>query len=204
VIFERPVLLENKDKAAQEAYCALSKVRYFFFKSQRMADTLTYLKSTLLESENRIYATDEIRIVTELLILQLVQRISNPDKSSRKMSSAEIQRVYLIDEFFNKNFHHKDGDVMLDKKLGVSIRQLNRVLKNLYGCNFREKLKEIRLEIALDLLTTSKSISEISDIIGYSCPANFSTFIKNTTGRTPSELRLKRFARNEKSEDTLV
>lgn len=42
------------------------------------------------------------------------------------------------------------------------------------------------------LLTTEKSVAEISEMVGYSSPANFSTFIKNVTGKTPSAIRRER------------
>ena len=39
---------------------------------------------------------------------------------------------------------------------------------------------------------TEKSVAEISEMVGYSSPANFSTFIKNVTGKTPSAIRRER------------
>ena len=136
-----------------------------------------------------MFGTDEIRVLTELLILRLIQHKSAAKDSVEDGGNAHEQRAYIIDEFFNHNFHLNDGDTALAQILGVSVRQLNRILKSLYGCNFREKLKEIRLEVATDLLAAGRSIAEISEITGYSCPANFSTFIKNATGKTPSQLR---------------
>ena len=74
--------------------------------------------------------------------------------------------------------------------LHVSPRQLHRIIKKSYGKSYREKLSEIRVEIATSFLSGSdKSIAEISELLGYSTPANFSTFIKNATGKTPSEIR---------------
>ena len=42
------------------------------------------------------------------------------------------------------------------------------------------------------LLTTEKSVAEISEMVGYSRPAKFSTFMKNVTGNTPSAIRRER------------
>ena len=51
-------------------------------------------------------------------------------------------------------------------------------------------LQEARLARGLDLLTsTNKTIAEIANLIGYSNPASFITFIKNQTGTTPLQLR---------------
>ncbi len=190
IIFEVPAPPEPKDQSAAEVYLTLGKVRNFVCNADRMADTFKDLLDLLDDFDNRFYAIDELRIVTEHLILQLVQKISrNVRKSAPKTTLTNIRQVYLIDEFFNGNFNRNDGNELLAKKLCVSIRQLNRILQSLYGHNFREKLLEIRLEVAMDLLTSDKSISEIAEITGYSCSANFSTFIKNATGKTPSEIR---------------
>ena len=77
--------------------------------------------------------------------------------------------------------------------LCISPRQLDRILRKSYGMSYREKLTEIRIEVSMDLLlTTEKSVAEISEMVGYSSPANFSTFIKNVTGKTPSAIRRER------------
>lgn len=191
IIFERTSPPEAGNESAAIVYRALDKLQYFFCNADRMADTMNYIRNALIDYESRFCGMDELRIIMELLLLQLIQQVyRDPDKPVSHTSLVEIQRGYLIDEFFNNNFNCNDGDVLLAKKLSVSIRQLNRILHNLYGQNFREKMLEIRLEIALDLLASNRSIAEISEITGYSCPANFSTFIKNATGKTPSELRL--------------
>ena len=58
--------------------------------------------------------------------------------------------------------------------------------------NYRQKLCEIRMEIATNMLrNTDKTIAEIAEILGYSSSANFSTFIKNYSGKTPSQIRRK-------------
>ena len=100
---------------------------------------------------------------------------------------------YAIDVFFARHFNCNDASTLLAQTLNVSPRQLNRIIKKTYGINYREKLQEIRLEIATDFLsTTDKSISEIAELLGYSSPANFSSFVKNATGKTPSQIRKAR------------
>lgn len=179
-----PIGLEGKD-----IYLELRTMKYFSCRAGNLENTLLGIKSAFSQLDSNPYAEEEIRILTELLILRLIQRISVPDEKAKQINKESVERAYLIDEFFNQNFHRNDGDELLANTLGVSIRQLNRILKNLYGLNFRDKLKEIRLEVAIDLLAAGKSVTEISEITGYSCPANFSTFIKNTTGKTPSQLK---------------
>ena len=78
----------------------------------------------------------------------------------------------------------------LADELHISTRQLHRILQKLYGANYRDQLLQIRLKIATGFLTgTDKSIAEISEMMGYGSPANFATFIKKVTGKTPGQIR---------------
>lgn len=146
-----------------------------------------------IASLQRLAMTDreELKCLSALLLLKLHANLTqNIQKSERETGGTKEQRDYRIDEFFNQNFQRNDGNELLAKKLCVSTRQLDRILQRTYGMGYQRKLMEIRLEIATDLLrTTDKSISEISELLGYSSPSSFSAFIKRETDRSPSEIR---------------
>ena len=100
---------------------------------------------------------------------------------------------YIMDQFFNHNYHGNSNMEDLARELNMSVRQTGRVLQKTYGKGFREKMNECRLAVALDLLrNTAKPMAEISDILGYGEPANFSCFIKRRTGKTPAQIRKER------------
>ena len=97
---------------------------------------------------------------------------------------------FMIDNFLALNFMHNDAMPRIAEQLHVSTRQLHRIIKQHYGTNYRQKLSEIRLKIAMDMLcNTDMPIHKISEVLGYSSSANFSTFIKHYTQRTPSQIR---------------
>ncbi len=126
-----------------------------------------------------------------VLMLQLV-RVMEPQKAAERSSPADLDknRSILIDMFFNDNYYLPAGEEVLAQRLGVSRRQLDRILKKLYGKGYQEKVLEIRLEVACDLLQHSgKSIREISEGVGYSTPSNFTAFFKNAAGVTPTQYR---------------
>lgn len=117
---------------------------------------------------------------------------SSEEKYSEK-SDSTTARQHIIDSFFSHNYAAEDFSISLSEQLHVSPRQLNRIIKNIYGVNYREKLNELKLHNALDLLlNTKKSISEISDFLGYSSPSNFTSFFKKQTGMTPYKARKER------------
>lgn len=97
---------------------------------------------------------------------------------------------YIMDHFFNHNYQGSSDMQALAEKLNMSVRQTGRVLQQTYGKGFREKMNECRLAVAVDLLkNTDKPMAEISEILGYSDPANFSSFVKRQTGRSPARIR---------------
>ena len=97
---------------------------------------------------------------------------------------------YIMDQFFNHNYHGNSDMAALARELNMSVRQTGRVLQKTYGKGFREKMNECRLAVALDLLrNTAKSMAEISEILGYGEPTNFSSFVKHQTGKTPAQIR---------------
>ncbi len=97
---------------------------------------------------------------------------------------------YVINNFFAMHYMSNAAKEALSQELHISTRQLHRIMQKTYGINYRQHLTRIRLKIAVGFLTgTSKSIADISDLMGYSSPANFSTFIKRATGKTPGQIR---------------
>ena len=104
--------------------------------------------------------------------------------------SLHDRRSDVIDAYFSGEFCHRVSQDALAKRLGVSRRQLARIIQSIYGKSFREKLVEARLEIAVDfLVNTGWSVEEISSRLAYENIANFSAFFKRNTGLTPSQFR---------------
>lgn len=185
--------LRKYDPADESAALAeaLQSVDVFHCSARPMADLFVRLKEAALHCEVKIGGMAKLKAAAELIIIELAQRINTRNiESIAPTGSLDKRRIYLIDEFFHDHFHLNDGSMMLANRLGVTTRQLDRIIKSIYGKGFREKLLEMRLEVSKDLLfTTRKSIAEISELVGYASPANFSTFIKNMTGKTPTKIR---------------
>ena len=182
---------DSMDQESLELVRAIQSVKTLKFRQENMAHTLRTIKETAMKGDRQIGGKAKLQTLMELFLIDLAEHMDTRETlSDSRISSLDKQRGFLIDEFFHGNFHISDGDRKLADILCVSSRQLDRVLKRLYGKGFREKLLEVRLEVAKDLLcTTDKSIMEISELTGYGSPANFGTFIKKMTGRTPAAIR---------------
>lgn len=133
-----------------------------------------------------------IRSLLSQIMIELVRCVST-SAAERAQTGSDLSdvRTFHIDDFFNNRFYCAEGEDTLAAELGISRRQLNRTVQRIYGKSFREKLQEVRLEAARELLLGGMHISEIAERLGYSSSSNFSVFFKRAAGITPSEYRRK-------------
>ena len=158
-----------------------------------LMDSLQDICALVQRYPNTFWDTERLKAAMMLLILRIFEILDAPITVHHSTPQIPSQSPFVIDDFFNLHFDLNNGNQILADQLHISTRQLDRLLQRYYNMSYREKLLDIRLTNALDfLLTTDKSIAEISELVGYSTPANFSVFIKKATGKTPSEIRNSR------------
>lgn len=76
---------------------------------------------------------------------------------------------------------------LLSLRMHMSSRTLHRRLQAL-GINFNQLLKDIRIEMALEYLDEGKlSLTNISELLGYTEQSAFSRAFKHWTGKTPKQ-----------------
>jgi len=143
------------------------------------------------KKESSEFYTQEIRrLLHELLLALMLSSMEKTCGHAKSTHQSYYQREVIIDDFFHNYFYLPAGEPYLAQRLGVSCRQLDRILKKSYGKSFREKQMESRMEIACDLLCSgSKTVQEISECMGYSTPSNFVVAFKRFVGMTPTEYR---------------
>lgn len=76
--------------------------------------------------------------------------------------------------------------------IGLSTRQLNRIIRQEYGCTYHERLSYMRICSAMQLLAkTDFTVGEIAQWVGYSSLCGFYTAFKTQCGCLPTEYRKK-------------
>lgn len=109
-----------------------------------------------------------------------------------KTSLTITDDVPEIDHFFSNLSAEACTRKNLAKILHCSERQVNRILLQNYGMNFRQKKQQSRIEHAKFLLrSTDKKIAEICTLVGYSDVAAFHKIFKTSCGMTPQEFRFQ-------------
>lgn len=130
------------------------------------------------------------RAFCSLLLLELFEHLDTHGGSHIPSAEALPSRPFQIDEWLSMWYNKNASADALARKLNISPRQLNRIMKQTYGLSFRDKIAQLRTEVAVTLLTTTdRSIASIAEELGYDSPSNFTVFIKKATGRTPSQIR---------------
>lgn len=100
--------------------------------------------------------------------------------------------IPVIESFFVENMASYGIMQQLADRLHISKRQLCRLIPELYGMTFREKLLDTRMDYAAWLLrTTQKSTAEICKQVGYSSEPTFYTKFKQHHGISPARYRRK-------------
>lgn len=99
------------------------------------------------------------------------------------------QRLSLVVDEVHRNASKPLALPKLAKLAGVSISQLERDFRRLFGLSLRDYHARIRVERAASLLAGKKSIAAIAQACGYADHSAFTRRFRQAVGQTPSEFR---------------
>lgn len=102
------------------------------------------------------------------------------------------KRAKIANDVMNYIYKYIDTNINIDelsRELNISKFHLHRVFKEEFGKNIYESIKSIRLEKAANLLITNKfsTITDISNMTGYSSQTSFLRAFKQRFSMTPKE-----------------
>lgn len=132
--------------------------------------------------------------VKSLFEQMVVAIVRNYEKSTVVMKhipqkSLDDQRLYIIEESFLNDYSYITAS-LLAERLGVSVRQMSRILQDDYHMTFKEKKLEARMCATLNLLeSSSKDIEAIALEIGFSSLEHFSRSFKKYYGFSATQYR---------------
>ncbi|HEY8362846.1 MAG TPA: helix-turn-helix domain-containing protein [Tissierellaceae bacterium] len=108
------------------------------------------------------------------------------NKKSQNNNLKKQIEDYILDNYTNKGL----SLVEMADRLGYSSSYLSRFINQEFGIGFGELLNKVRIEHAKRLLASElRSVSEISDIVGYTSVNSFIRAFKREEGITPSQYR---------------
>ena len=105
-------------------------------------------------------------------------------------ATEESLRPLVIDEFLYFNAARSITEEDLARELGLSSRQVSRVLSDVFGRSFRQLLIEYRLKRAAELLSSSAdAVEEVAQKVGYSSVSGFYSAFTARYGVSPAKYR---------------
>ncbi|MGM0395619.1 MAG: helix-turn-helix domain-containing protein [Bacillota bacterium] len=112
------------------------------------------------------------------------------DEESLKEDEIQLGRYHRIMKYLSNNYMNKVSLQDIAKQEFLSSQYLSYKIKEVFGHGFNEYLNQIRVEESTKLLLdTDKSISEISEEVGFSHPRYFNKHFKIHYNCTPVQYR---------------
>lgn len=140
-------------------------------------------RQALNEEETLFYTDPSSRKLHEIFVKPEEEL---PPPRSQDMIFAEQLNEAILKNMSNPNLKMDD----LGEKMGLSRVQLYRKVKAITGQTPVELLRQMRLQRAYALLTsTTKTVGEIAYEVGFGTPGYFSTCFKKQFGKYPTDLR---------------
>lgn len=133
-----------------------------------------------------------------LLVLTLLREKQAGQELHLQMDSGDEARASRIDSYMADHMCRTPNAGELAALLHITPRQLERVMRRLYGMTFSRRLRLIRLSNARHLLlTTDLTMEQIALRCGFSGVAVFSAAFRAEVGDTPSRWRRSQKNREE-------
>lgn len=140
----------------------------------------------------QIGSDSSIQSLFTLLLVTILRELTALPQAPVAEKAIPIRRDELIDNFFACNYGQEISARDLAAYIGVTTRQLARIMQQRYGCTFRQRLLEIRLYHARKRLAeTDDTVLQIAAACGFSSQSAFATAFRKHVGYTPSEYRRK-------------
>ena len=163
-----------------------------FWFGQDTQDVHGLMKQLFYELENRYTGyMAQVEALLTLLIVRTARNYEIKQKAKRHFGPSNLgdSKFIILEEYFLYEYQNLSLED-LSRRLGLGIRQTERLLKEYYGKTFLQKKTESKMAAAAILLSDGKrSISSIAGELGYSSPEHFSAAFKRCYQMTAREYR---------------
>lgn len=140
------------------------------------------------EYKNRpIRYLETMRCYLILILIDIMRQLQQPVPVE-----TENEMVRYIADYVQKNFMEKLSLKEITKKYNYSLTHVSQTFHKETGMTFQEYIQSVRIRESCRLLiNTSKKISDIAALAGYTNVKFFNEVFKRQTGMTPRQFRKK-------------
>ena len=182
--------------------CVINLASMLDMTSPAISHHLKILKaSNLIESRREgkevYYKTVDTEQAQMLHIaIERTMEISCPEISDEEINSENnqlsehIKTIHKVHSYLIENLEKRITIENLSRQFLINPTTLKDTFKEVFGCSIAAHIKNHRLEKAAQLLTTtSKSVSEISALVGYASQSKFSAAFYKQYNTSPLKYR---------------
>ena len=124
------------------------------------------------------------------LLLIIARHASELQDNSISDLRSNHKTVSEVAAYINNNFSQEITLASISEKFFISPCYFSRVFSRATGISFKEYLNGVRIKEAQQMLVnTNKTITNISEAVGYKTASHFGRNFTSIVGMTPSEYR---------------
>lgn len=182
----------SKKESAASFMQLFEKTKFWF--GQDTQDLHPLMQQVFFEMENKYtgYMT-QVQTLLQQLVVRLIRNYENRIKSKVQFKPSNLtdSRYFTIEKCFL--FEYRDITLeSLSKRIGLSLRQTERLLKQYYNKTFLQKCTEAKMSAASVLLAEKeRRITDIAFNLGYSSVEHLSNAFKRHYHESPRAYRKK-------------
>ncbi|KIC64146.1 helix-turn-helix domain-containing protein [Chryseobacterium taiwanense] len=152
--------------------------------------SVNFLKYILDSETEMTYKKEIVEHLFSVFCYQMAGIISKEDNSSMNQMSRQEEIVFVFLNDVAENHHTERTVEFYAERQSITTRHLSSVIKSITGKSASQIIALIIVNEAKVLLNSStKPVSEISSILGFSDQYSFSHFFKKHLGESPSQYR---------------
>ncbi len=159
-----------------------------FFISDNASDSIKLFDEIFNELKSKqVGYFEKVKMLISNIIINCTRLYNNnyPSEYEAPLKTLDTKRRLIIEAYFMKYFLNLTPED-LASKVGVSTRQLDRILKNYFSMGFKEKLAYCRLEASKSyMIDKSTNLEAISEKVGFTDYSYFSKLFKHYYGIAP-------------------
>lgn len=128
--------------------------------------------------------------IMELLMFLSVVEPKDYEEERRYFYQSQVRSVKAIRSYLVENIKEHITLEQLSKKFDIPLTSMKNCFKGVYGTSIHAYIKQYRIQSAAYMLqTTTDSITDIANNLGYENPSKFAGIFKRQMGVTPSVYR---------------
>lgn len=185
---------KDKGNCALKDYELISKTleATTFWYGEDKFNSIELFEKITDETHNKyIGYMDNIKNYIQQILLNCIRSyLTNPYSLDQPLMKSKDDHRRLITDAYLHKFKEEVSVEELAKRLQLSERQTRRFFVSIYRMSLQEKIKEMRLDLAKELLIhTNMTIIKIAHQVGYKDPLYFSRIFKKNVGISPTFYR---------------